>query len=1018
MEPEAFRIKQEEFRKFERFCLEYDIAIDEEDYLHGWEKNIGQWPLKEQLTSNKPNKEINMIYDFNFLDDKVGELCTKLDINPTSDWDEKHAMKRLIMAKRARAVLQEKNSTEALDSLDYLALYLLKHIPELETYGLLDKETWSEKTFKFLLHIMYLNEISSCYRGYASIGYSDQCLNLIKETLGKNKTPYELIAIYNKGQGYFHSNSNFEKAYSEFEKVYTPSEEQKDPLKDYFVKDRNDLFRFTVSEKHSINDKLLFQRIACIPAQRMMAECLLKLQRSEEAERIIKRYREDNSLSDYQRCWNTILEIRCKIDQEEIDDNIDTQLDSLDKEIKDLEKDKIRRPDLKNQLLTAKTEVWQIKAQIKMRQVLKNIGDSSTHNGKNNQLKLKKDIKLIQKLILHQYTCLKTMLKIQKKNLNKNEITQTIQLWTKSLNVIKEWCKLVKVLPYDDDLIHRLLKIDEIEIFHIEILEVLSDTRFRTNREEIRDNYLECLQELEEILAEIYNKVKDTKIEAIIRYLQKKEKEAIDSILNNEKMNKVTQWLKNKLQQRKRLINNELLFPKVALQVRRFLATQVFFPTKTCKIKSPRCLKYKCWDCSKLLQKSKNDPECTNRNDEIMHYYDNIASENRDKIRSILHEKKKQSIEKGVGLAILRRWNSYTPALARSEGGGYFLYSTEENKVNYGIVIDPGYDFLRNFFAEGFGINDIHAILVSHDHPDHLDDFSAIINLKFEALKSRVDKEKDGIPQEKIIAVLSEGSYAKLKNDIKLHHSVFKDTIVIPTNKDKEIFTELGLGKYFSVKATRALHQGIGKDDSIGFIITSMNEKEVKIGFTGDTKWYDGIIDTFKECKVVCYHAGAITDEKISLYKCFNENEFNKFLSRTKHLYLPGTLMFSEGCEGRDNQLLIISEFGEELKGGLRMDFVKRLADYIGKKYGRGKSAPIIPSDTGLMVRVDTQEIMCTCCKKFYRYEFIEFESFGPNERLFSICSNCKKMLSENQRQHIYRKKVMEAYTHEAELYI
>ncbi|HOO13296.1 MAG TPA: hypothetical protein PK684_10125, partial [Bacillota bacterium] len=118
------------------------------------------------------------------------------------------------------------------------------------------------------------------------------------------------------------------------------------------------------------------------------------------------------------------------------------------------------------------------------------------------------------------------------------------------------------------------------------------------------------------------------------------------------------------------------------------------------------------------------------------------------------------------------------------------------------------------------------------------------------------------------------------------------------------------------------------------------------------------------------------------------------------------------------NQLLIISEFGEELKGGLRVDFVNRLAEYIGSKEGRNKRAPIIPSDTGLMVKVDTREIMCTCCKKFYRYDFIEFESFGPNERLFSICSNCKKMLSENQRQHIYRKKVMEAYTHEAELYI
>ena len=75
-------------------------------------------------------------------------------------------------------------------------------------------------------------------------------------------------------------------------------------------------------------------------------------------------------------------------------------------------------------------------------------------------------------------------------------------------------------------------------------------------------------------------------------------------------------------------------------------------------------------------------------------------------------------------LTVLRRWNSFTPALASSvnpsKGGGYFLYFQKNNK-SLGIVIDPGYDFLDNLFSQGYRIGDIDVIIVSHAHPDHTD---------------------------------------------------------------------------------------------------------------------------------------------------------------------------------------------------------------------------------------------------------------------------------------------------------
>lgn len=69
-------------------------------------------------------------------------------------------------------------------------------------------------------------------------------------------------------------------------------------------------------------------------------------------------------------------------------------------------------------------------------------------------------------------------------------------------------------------------------------------------------------------------------------------------------------------------------------------------------------------------------------------------------------------------ISILRGWSSAIPLLDGSErrwrGGGYFL-----TWRGFGIVLDPGFDFLRNFHDAGFHAREISAVIVSHNHPDH-----------------------------------------------------------------------------------------------------------------------------------------------------------------------------------------------------------------------------------------------------------------------------------------------------------
>jgi|GEM_PF-2100349 len=438
----------------------------------------------------------------------------------------------------------------------------------------------------------------------------------------------------------------------------------------------------------------------------------------------------------------------------------------------------------------------------------------------------------------------------------------------------------------------------------------------------------------------------------------------------------------------------------------------------------------------------------------------------------------------------LRRWNSYTPELSFSVGGGHFVFLSNDSgrdkgKILAGIAIDPGFDFIRNFFRQGFTLTDIDIVLLTHGHPDHIRDFPAIVELLLENRKRGTSGELD---KKRIYSVMSLGCYQRLreyiaKDPFKL---LFYDTFIVDIdknhqpmdlshkkiikfsynnkneNKPIEIITPNDNPKVsikLDIDFFKSFHDDHSESDSYGYIITfsdnDVRDNRVSVGFTGDSKWFPEYSKKFQECDIICSHIGSIVEPNMRGRQLRNYSSIGKAerLIRTKnHPYLFGEILFlqdwKEIFSKKKKTIVLISEFGEEMKGQIRSDLTKRLnrprgkngcwsdlgprvvscnwlknfTSIIGPKDCRqlaeckkgAENVFTIPVDVGLRISVPLEinkrnsddfpgNVHCVLCDQFVPPERIDYEVYSHEEAIFYVCRTCRRSVSIDVRHAIYQ---------------
>ncbi len=320
----------------------------------------------------------------------------------------------------------------------------------------------------------------------------------------------------------------------------------------------------------------------------------------------------------------------------------------------------------------------------------------------------------------------------------------------------------------------------------------------------------------------------------------------------------------------------------------------------------------------------------------------------------------KPNSERDDTLSILRGWSSAVTLLEGSErrwrGGGYFL-----KWRGYGIVIDPGFDFLRNFHDAGYHGREIHAVVVSHNHPDHNSDIKHIDDLRYELFKRLPDCPPYVLLWDQDTDRATKFGFEKPKHQ--------HEPVLMPSGFPQAI-NLLDHPAKIPVRVTPfKVNHGSDVSHAMGMVIDLLDKKgkpAMQIGYTADTAYFEDLHKHLANCDILIAHISQPSIEELQDASKFKE----------VHLGYRGTARLLKECQPK---LALVGEFWAGFTD-LRISLIKGLRQRSGLQ-------AVLPAGLAMHLRLPSLEIECTECKKLT--PFSEIKVAPPTDHFGSLAYLC-----------------------------
>lgn len=328
-----------------------------------------------------------------------------------------------------------------------------------------------------------------------------------------------------------------------------------------------------------------------------------------------------------------------------------------------------------------------------------------------------------------------------------------------------------------------------------------------------------------------------------------------------------------------------------------------------------------------------------------------------------MHLEREQFIGKDHYFINLKGMSSSTPILynntfgTRLRGGGfYFRWNM------YGIVVDPGLHFVTNMHECGLGISDIDAVIITHDHLDHMGDMLLLDDLEYQIKEYKTIQwyvcrevyEAERLNKNNMHLVSQRGEY-----DL----SPFVSFKAIETRHIKSIsecsgYLPTTFGCVFTLKAYKSPS---GKQ---------VNERV--IGYTSDTTYWDGMEKDYDN-----------TDMLIANISSVRENDLLMEEQNELHLGFSGCVKMLLGFS-QAPRFFLLSEFWNGIED-IRFPVSKQLRRTAHRK---GMDTTVVPAELGMEIDLACMGVRCSSCGTWAKKIFI----IKPNSafgEIYYVCENC-----------------------------
>lgn len=312
----------------------------------------------------------------------------------------------------------------------------------------------------------------------------------------------------------------------------------------------------------------------------------------------------------------------------------------------------------------------------------------------------------------------------------------------------------------------------------------------------------------------------------------------------------------------------------------------------------------------------------------------------------------------------------YNSALHTEYAGGGFYVRWE----GVGIVVDPGYNFLKNLGDYLLTLFDIDFVIITHDHIDHNHDARLLVDLAYQLKRDKhiqwyVDTETAKLLEMYLEPELSDTVHMVSATSPSLEDSGrlrLNDRIVLKTFQTKHI--------------PNATYAGSGKskysDRTFGFCLelTGRSSSIYRIGYTSDTSFFSELPKNLDGVDLLIANISSVYKEELVKE---HQNDW--------HLGLTGIQKLIQGLTIPPH-ILALSEFWSGIVD-IRYDITKFVGTYFSS-YAKDHDWLILPLELGTTISLPDSKVKCSRCGHYEKRVYMLRPNADFDEILFA-CQRC-----------------------------